>query len=204
MNNGRVSTIEQLETLYSQPAPASVAKELPCLNEHYRRFILASPYVSVASIGPTGLDCSPRGDSPGFVHVLDDSTLVIPDRRGNNRLDTLRNIIFAPHVALLFMIPGLNETIRINGQAYVTTDPDLLQRFVVGEKRPVTAIVVDIEQVYFQCARALKRSKLWDSSKHVDPETLPSAGTLIKSAVPEFEADAYDSVLKERQEKTLW
>ncbi len=204
MIKDRILTLEQLEVLYEAPQLPSVAKELPCLNEHYREFIRASPYVSLASIGPGGLDCSPRGDSPGFVHIVDNSTLAIPDRRGNNRIDTLRNIVSNPAVGLLFMIPGLNETIRVNGQAHISTDRALLEILQVDGKLPVTAIVVTIERVFFQCARALKRSKLWDPAQHTDPKLLPSAGTLIKSAINEFDADAYDAQLEDRQAKTLW
>lgn len=200
----QVLTLEELESLYAAPQKASVAKELSQLNEHYRKFIEVSPYVSVATSGPEGLDCSPRGDAPGFVNVLDDRTLAIPDRRGNNRLDTLRNIVLNPSIALLFMIPGLNETIRINGQAQVSTERALLESFEVSGKLPVTAIVVSIEQVYFQCARALKRSRLWDNSLHIDPASLPSAGTLIKSSLQGFDAEEYDRELRTRQENTLW
>ena len=204
MDFNRVSSLEQLSVLYSAPAAASVAKEITFLNELYQRFILASPFALIASTGPTGLDCSPRGDSPGFVRILDKNTLAIPDRPGNNRLDTLRNILSDPHVGLLFIIPGLNETIRVNGRAFLTTDSHLLQSFEVNEKSPISAIVVDIDQVYFQCARALKRSRLWESSGHVDPESLPSAGALIKSAMADFDAEAYDGALQNRQAKTLW
>lgn len=199
-----VTTIQQLESLYATPQKASIAKELTHLNEHYRKFIEASPYVSVATSGPDGLDCSPRGDAPGFIAIIDDHTLAIPDRRGNNRLDTLRNIVANPGIALLFMIPGLNETIRVNGQAYISTKQSLLESFEVNGKKPVTAIVVNIEKVYFQCARALKRSKLWDHSLHIDPSTLPSAGTLIKSSISDFDAAAYDEALEKRQRETLW
>lgn len=204
MKIDRIKTLEQLESLYSKPLATSVKKELPCLNEHYRKFILASPYISLASVGPDGLDCSPRGDSPGFVSILDDYTLAIPDRRGNNRIDTLRNIVSDPRIALLFMILGVNETIRINGRAYLTTDSQLLERFEVNGVCPVTVVIVNIDQVYFQCARALKRSNLWDPLLYVNTKSLPSAGTLINSAIKDFDADAYDAVLQERQAKTLW
>lgn len=202
--NDHVSTIKQLESLYASPHKPTLAKELTQLNEGYKKFINASPYVSVATSGPDGLDCSPRGDAPGFVKVLDDNTLVIPDRRGNNRLDTLRNIVSNPAIALLFMIPGVNETIRINGQAQISTNRSLLDSFDVGGKKPVTAIVVTVHQVYFQCARALKRSKLWDHTLHIDPASLPSAGSLIQSAMSDFDAEAYDQALQKRQDETLW
>ncbi len=202
--NDCVTTIKQLESLYAAPHKPSIAKELPQLNEDYKKFIEASPYVSVATSGPDGLDCSPRGDAPGFVSVLDDNTLALPDRRGNNRLDTLRNIVSNPAVAMLFMIPGVNETIRVNGRALISTNSDLLDTFDVGGKKPVTAIVVTVHQVYFQCARALKRSKLWDHTLHIDPASLPSAGSLIQSAISDFDAHAYDQALQKRQDETLW
>ena len=199
-----ITTIKQLESLYEAPHKPSIAKELPQLNEGYKKFIEASPYVSVATSGPDGLDCSPRGDAPGFVTVLDDNTLALPDRRGNNRLDTLRNIVSNPAIAMLFMIPGVNETIRVNGRALISTNSDLLDTFDVGGKKPVTAIVVTVHQVYFQCARALKRSKLWDHTLHIDPASLPSAGSLIQSAISDFDAQAYDQALQKRQDETLW
>ena len=204
VNEHRVDSVEALERLYAAPLASSVAKELPALNAHYRRLIEASPFLTIASTGPGGLDCSPRGDAPGFVAVLDERTLAIPDRRGNNRLDTLRNVVVDPRVALLFMIPGVEETLRVNGRAHLSTEDALLARFHVDGKRPVTAIVVGIERVYFQCARALKRSGLWDPARHVDPGTLPSAGTLIRSAIADFDAGAYDAELAARQARTLW
>ena len=200
----RINSIAELEALYPTPLESSVAKELSRLNEHYRLLIEASPYISIASVGPDGMDCSPRGDAPGFVKILDDHTLAIPDRRGNNRLDTLRNIVLDPRVALLFMIPGVNETLRVNGHAHLSIEPSLLNRFEVNSKFPTTAIIVSIERVYFQCARALKRSRLWDSAHHADPNMLPSVGTLIRSAIADFDAQAYDAKLQERQARTLY
>ncbi len=204
MLSKRINTLAELEALYPKPLEASVKKELPALNEYYREIIAASPFATIASSGPDGMDCSPRGDGAGFVQVLDDRTLAIPDRRGNNRLDTLRNIVVDPRVALLFLIPGYNETLRVNGQAYLTLDVQLLETFKVNGKVPQTAIVIEIDRVYFQCARALKRSQLWNPSSYRDVESLPSAGTLIRSAVNDFDAEAYDEQLQERQEKTLY
>jgi PPOX class probable FMN-dependent enzyme len=200
----RINTLAELDALYPKPLDSSVKKELPALNVHYRKIIAASPFLTIASIGPDGMDCSPRGDSAGFVKVLDDRSLVIPERRGNNRLDTLRNIVVDPRVALLFMIPGYNETLRINGNAYLTLDSELLTQFDANGKKPNTAIVVDIERVYFQCARALKRSQLWSNSNPSDVASLPSAGTLIRSAIADFDADEYDAQLQERQAQSLY
>ena len=200
----RVDSIEALERLYPAPLETSLDKELPALNAHYRRLVEASPFFAIASVGPGGLDCSPRGDARGFVRVLDDATLAFPDRRGNNRLDTLRNIVVDPRVALLFVIPGREETLRVNGRARVTAAPALLERFAVDGRAPVTAVTVGIGAVYFQCARALKRSGLWDPGSWADVSGLPSAGTLIRSAVRGFDAEGYDATLRERQARTLW
>jgi len=200
----RISTLTELEALYAKPSDASIAKEITTLNDEYKRLIASSSFLTIASISPEGMDCSPRGDSAGFVQVLDDQTLAIPDRRGNNRLDTLRNIVTDPRVALLLLIPGYNETLRVNGQAYISDEEALIERFDVGGKKPATVIVVEIEKIYFQCARALKRSHLWDKAYHVDASSLPSAGTLIRSADKGFDAQAYDGQLVERQKNTLY
>lgn len=174
------------------------------INAEYRRLIEAASFVTVASVGQKGLDCSPRGDKAGFVHILDNRTIALPDRRGNNRLDTLRNVLQDPRIALLFLIPGLNETLRINGRALISTNPNLLASFDVDGTLPVTALVVEIDTMFFQCARALKRSQLWDEESKVDPKTLPRAGELIKSVVVDFDADDYDAKLAARQACTLY
>lgn len=200
----RINTLAELEALYPKPLETSVNKELPALNEYYKEIIAASPFFSIASCGPEGMDCSPRGDGAGFVHVIDDQTLAIPDRRGNNRLDTLKNIVADPRVALLFLVPGYNETLRVNGNAYITSDEALLEQFDINGKKPTTAIIIEIDRVYFQCARALKRSKLWDDSSYLDVSSLPSAGTLIRSAIDDFDGKAYDDELQDRQARTLY
>lgn len=200
----RVTSIEQLEQLYARPSANAVGKETPRINPAYRALLEAAPFVAVASVGPGGMDCSPRGDAPGFVQILDERTIAIPDRRGNNRLDTLRNIVEDGRVALLFLIPGLDEALRINGRAHLSTDPSLLARSEVEGKRPVASMVVEIETLYFQCARALKRARLWAPEAQVDPTTLPSAGQLTRSVMPSFDAEAYDAALQERQARTLY
>ncbi len=200
----RIESLTDLEALYSPPLATTLNKETHCINDQYRCLIEASPFLTIASVGPEGMDCSPRGDAPGFVQIIDDRTIAIPDRRGNNRLDTLKNIVRDARVALLFMIPGWNETLRINGRAYLSTEPDLLARFAVNGSEPVTAIIVEIDAVYFQCARALKRSKLWDSDAQVDPQTLPKAGELIQSVIADFDAQDYDAALQSRQSKSLY
>ena len=202
-----IKTIAELEALYpgvAKISPATLGKETPIINDTYRQLIEAAPFLTIASIGPEGMDCSPRGDGPGFVHIVDERTIAIPDRRGNNRLDTLRNIVGDPRVALLFLIPGLDETLRINGRAHVSVEPALLELFEIEGKQPASAIIVEIDTLFFQCARALKRSRLWDMDAQVDPKTLPTAGQMIHSVISSFGADEYDAQLQDRQAKTMY
>ena len=175
----RVTTLEALEALYDKPYGPAIVKEIDRINPHYRTFIEAAPFFALATSGPDGLDCSPRGDAPGFVRVADEKTLLIPDRRGNNRLDSLRNIVSDPRVALLFLIPGIGETIRVIGRASISTDPALTETFIVNGKAPRSVIVVAVERVFYQCTKAIVRSKLWDPARHVDRKSLPSAGTIL-------------------------
>jgi PPOX class probable FMN-dependent enzyme len=200
-----IETLEQLAALYGEAGAISRTKEVHQLTPEYRRWIESAPFVALATSGPGGLDCSPRGDRAGeLLHVLDSKTLAVPDRRGNNRLDTLRNIVVDSRVALLFLIPGIDETLRINGRAVVSTDPPLIARFTKDGKSPRTVIVVSIESVYFQCARALKRAALWACTEHRDLSHVPTAGEMIKAIDLLFEADAYDAALSERQSSTLY
>ena len=142
----------------------------------YRKLVEASPFFALATIGPDGLDCSPRGDPNGFVRVVDEKTIVVPDRRGNNRIDSLRNLISDPRVALLFLIPGVSETLRIMGRATISTDPELCASFTMQGKAPRSVLVVKVEKVFFQCAKAIVRSKLWDPATQVERSSLPTAG----------------------------
>jgi PPOX class probable FMN-dependent enzyme len=174
-----VTTLEALAALYGEPYGPAIVKEIDHINPHYRKFIEAAPFFALATCGPEGLDCSPRGDAPGFVRVADAKTLHIPDRRGNNRIDSLRNIISDPRVALLFLIPGVGETIRVIGRASISTDPALTQSFIVNDKTPRTVIVVAVERVFYQCTKAIVRSKLWDPAGHIDRKSLPSAGAIL-------------------------
>ena len=199
-----VNSIDELESLYGTPGHTSLAKVSPKLTPAYQQILQASPFCAVATTGPEGLDCSPRGDASGFIHVLDERTLALPDRRGNNRLDTLRNIVRSGEIALLCLIPGVNETLRINGTAFVTTDPGLLAQLAVKRKLPTSAIIVNIREVYFQCARALVRSGLWLPEAQVERTSLPSAGQMTKSALPDFDAATYDAELPARQRDTLY
>jgi len=200
-----IATIEELEAIYGQPLEASIVKEVDFITPHYRTLIEASPFAVLATAGPEGLDCSPRGDRPGFVRIVDDKTVMMPDRRGNNRVDSLRNIVRDPRVALLFMIPGSGTTLRANGRAHLTTDADLLAAFAMEEKLPRSVIVIKVESIYFQCARAIVRSELWNPERHVDPETLPSPGQILADLSDNrVGGEAYDREWPSRAKKSLW
>ncbi len=201
----RLTSIEALEHLYGAPNPNSLRKEIPYLLPHYRAFIDASPFAILATSGPGGLDASPRGDAPGFVTVEDEKTLLIPDRRGNNRIDSLRNLITDPRAALIFLVPGVGETLRVIGRAQITLAPALLARFAVDGKQPRSVLVMHIESVYFQCSKALVRSKLWDPALHVDRKSLPSAGDILSAlSDAEFDGAKYDRELPERLKANLY
>ena len=201
-----ITSLAALEALYDQsPAQASILKEKDRVVPVYRALIEASPFAALATRGPEGLDCSPRGDGPGFIRVRDDKTLLLPDRRGNNRIDSLRNIVRDPQVALLFLIPGLGETLRVNGRAAISVEPALLESFSVDGKAPKSVLVIAVEAVYFQCARAIVRSDLWNPHKHVARSALPSAGQILAALSRSgFDGEAYDRALPERQRATLY
>ena len=174
-----ITTMEGLQALYGEKNPNSVIKELDRISDGYRKLIEAAPFVAVATSGPEGLDCSPKGDAAGFVRILDEQTLAIPDRPGNNRLDGFRNIVRDPRVALLFLIPGVGETLRVNGRAEISVEPNLMQSFAVNGKLPRCVMIVHIESVYFHCSKAIVRSKLWDEATKIDRKSLPSTGTIL-------------------------
>jgi len=166
-----------------RPLSHRLKKEVAYVHPCYRKFIEAAPFVLLATSGPDGLDLSPRGDAAGFVRVHDENTLLLPDRRGNNRIDSLRNIIHDPRVALLFLIPGIGETLRVVGSASIHIQPDLLATFAVDGKLPRSVLAIKVESVFFQCSRAVLRSHLWDSSKHVSRDDLPSPGSILAARV---------------------
>ncbi len=199
-----IDTLEALEALYGEPSRASIVKEAARLTPSYERFIARAPFVVVATSDGQRIDTSPRGDGPGFVHVLSPTRLVLPDRRGNNRIDSLRNVIVNPSLSLLFLIPGINETLRLRGRGAITADAAFCGRFTVDGKVPASALLIDIERVYFQCARALVRSRLWDPATHADRADVPSAGAMLKDADTTFDGDGYDAELADRQAHTLY
>ena len=201
-----IETLAQLEALYAvKPTDASIVKEVGALTPDYECLIAASPFAVLATCGADGLDASPRGDLPGFVRIVDATTLQFPDRAGNNRIDSLRNIVHDPHVALLFLIPGSGTTLRVNGRACILDDPQVLASFAVEGRAPRTVVRIAIETVYFQCARAVVRSRIWDAATHVDPATMPSAGQILANlSANRVGGKAYDEAWPERAAGTLW
>lgn len=200
-----ITSVEQLEALYGQPKGGAVIKEIDYISDHYKAFIEKAPFVVIATGGPEGLDTSPRGDPAGFVRVEGRHTVLIPDRRGNNRIDTLKNIVRDPRASLLFLIPGVGETLRINGRATITTDPDLCESFAINGKVPRSIICVTAERVYFQCQKALVRSRLWDPEARIDRKTLPTAGAIIEAlSTDDFDGKAYDEAYPERMKHIIY
>jgi PPOX class probable FMN-dependent enzyme len=198
-----LETLEELHALYGTPGPASLRKEAPRITPHYRRIIEAAPFLALATAGPEGLDCSPRGDRPGeLVRILDEATLALPDRRGNDRIDSLRNILRDPRVALMFLIPGSGNALRVNGRARITADAALFASFAVEGKTPRSVAVIAIETIYFQCARAVLRARLWEP--HPAPD-LPTPGEIL-AAMTEGEVGGprYDAEWPDRAARTLW
>ncbi len=185
MAEREVGSEQELRELYGLPGERAVAKEQPALDQHCRAFIAHAPFLVMGTAGADGrCDVSPKGDAPGFVHVLDDHHLVIPDRLGNNRLDGMRNIVENAHVGLLFFIPGREDTLRVNGRARIVRDDALLERLAVGGKRPVTALVVEVEQCFLHCARAFKRAGLWQPERWPDTTEVPSMQRAIWDLLP--------------------
>ena len=200
-----ISSMEELDAIYGAPVPAARIKEIDYISDHYRTFIEASPFVVLATAGAEGLDCSPRGDPKGFVRVADRHTLMIPDRRGNNRVDSLRNIVRDPRVALLFLIPGVGETMRVNGRAVLSTDLALRESFAMRGKSPACVIVVTAERVYPQCQKALVRSRLWDPATQMARSALPTIGQMLQAIAKDgFDGQAYDDAYPERLKQTIY
>lgn len=202
---GIIGSVEELEALYGQPMETSTVKEINHIAPEYRALIDASPFVALATSGPEGLDCSPRGDRTGLVRIQDEHTLLLPDRRGNNRADSLKNIVRDSRVALLFMIPGSGTTLRVNGRAHLSTDDELRASFTVEGQAPRCVIVIQVDAVYFQCARAIVRADLWNPERHVDPSTLPTPGQILaRLSENRVGGPDYDREWPERARASLW
>jgi hypothetical protein len=205
-DGGELRTEAALRTVYATPPRAVRDKALDHIDVHARSFIALSPFVCIGSSRPDGLaDVSPRGGEPGFIHVLDDKRLALPDRPGNNRLDTLTNIVQAPAVGLLFFVPGIEEMLRVNGLAAITTDEQLMARFIVDGKRPRSVIVIEAREVYLHCTKALKRADLWNPSRHVPRTALPSFGQMIRDQLKTFiPARVIDFALRQDAKRNLY
>ena len=179
-----IEDIAEIRSIYGEPMERAVKKQLPRLEKHSRAFIARSPFLVMATTDPNGrCDASPKGDAPGFVQVVDDETLLIPDRLGNNRVDTIGNLLERPGVGLIFFVPGLNETLRVNGRARITTDPALLEPLAVNGKVPRSGILVAAEEIYFHCGKALIRSDLWNPEKQLPKSEFPSLGRILADQI---------------------
>jgi PPOX class probable FMN-dependent enzyme len=200
-----ITNLEQLAKLNGNIMEASIKKEVPYVHPQYQALIEASPFAILATVGPDGLDTSPRGDPPGFVVVEDEKTLLMPERRGNNRVDSLSNIVADPRVALLFLIPGIGETLRVNGKAHISVDPALLQRFPMNGNLPKCVLVIKVDTVFFQCARAIHRSKLWQPIIEGANSKVPTPGKILEALTNSgIDGETYDCELPARQKATLY
>ena len=202
----RVRTVEELEGLYDAVGEATTVKVADRVTLEYRALIEASPFMALATAGPEGLDCSPRGDRPGeLVRIADERTLLLPDRRGNNRIDSLRNVLRDPHVALMFLIPGWGNALRVNGRAHIEIGADLLASFAVDGKPPRSVMVIEVGEVYFQCARAVIRAGLWDPERRANPRDLPTPGRILAAmSAGKMDGEAYDQAWSGRAAETMW
>lgn len=198
----QVESIEALEQLYDTVVPAAIDKVKTHITPKYKAWIDESRFVVLSTVGPSGTDASPRGDDGAVVRVVDQTTLWLPDWRGNNRLDSLRNIVEDGRVSLMFMVPGSNNVVRVNGTSYLTTDPAITTSFEQRGKHPRSVIVVTVGEIYYQCAKALMRSRLWQSDD--ESQRVPSAGQFIKELNGEFDAQAYDDGYAEYAKDRMW
>jgi len=200
-----IEDLDELSQIYGQPGAASLEKEIDYIADVYGTYIEHAPFVGLATVSEDGIDCSPRGDKPGFVRIADKQTLIMPDRRGNNRIDSLKNIIRDPRTSFMFLIPGSGSVLRASGKAKVCVDPELLASFDVEGKLPRSVIVLKIDKIYFQCARAIIRSGLWNQASHIEKDKLPSAGQML-SALSEGKVGgkSYDDGWAARAKETMW
>jgi len=203
--NSIVTSTDSLRALYAQPIDRIAKKQLDHVNEAGRAFIAASPFLVLATGGRQGLDCSPKGDQPGFVEVAEDGrTLFIPDRRGNNRIDGLKNLVEDPRIGLIFFVPGVNETYRVNGRAQISQDADIKGRFAVNGKEPATVLVVTVEETFPHCAKALVRSDLWKAGSRGRPQGAPTMGDFVAARNPGTDGAAFNVTYNEEIPRELY
>lgn len=200
----KIVNIEELEALYKDPSKLALAKEIDYINDSYQKFIEASPYCILSTYGEKGIDCTPRGDPAGFVRVIDKKTILLPDRKGNNRIDSLRNILLNSQVGLIFLVPNVGETIRVAGHAEILVDEELNASFAIKGKPALSVLKITVDKIYFHCGKSSMRSKLWKPETHPDRKSVPSAGQMGKEIDRSFDGDAYDKALPERYKATLY
>ena len=204
MNGHLITDLAALEALFGQVAQPSIAKETDSLHPVYARWIANARFAILATSGLDGVDVSPRGDAGPLVRIVDEHTLLLPERRGNNRIDSMRNLIADPRVGLIFLIPGVGETLRVRGRAQIDVDPALLASFAVDGKAPHCVLRIRVEKVFFQCARSILRSRLWHRDE-IDTSGVPSPGTILAALTDGgIDSDAYDSALPQRQRDSLY
>lgn len=204
----QITSVAELEKVYGEPVDRALWKEIDHINDHYKSFIEASPFLILATHGENGVDCSPRGDPAGFAKVNNPKNIMLPDRKGNNRLDSLRNILHNPKVGLIFLVPNAGETIRVSGFAEILVEPKLCKSFSMNGKPASSVLNITVEKAYFQCQKAIHRSKLWDSSSYIDRASLPSAGEMTqyfsdKKGIA-FDGETYDKNYSEHIKKTIY
>lgn len=201
-----LDTEADLRTVYKQPGGGAVGKDIAQIDAHFAHFISLSPFLCIGTAGENGLcDVSPRGGEPGFVHVIDARTLAIPDRPGNNRLDSLGNITRNPGVGLLFFVPGFEDTLRVNGVAHVTTEPELMARFTTDGKPPRSVLLIDVKEAYLHCVKAIKRAGLWTQEAQVDRATFPTAGQVYRDQLKlEIPGEVIDASLDQDARDNLY
>ena len=199
-----ITSEDELAAHYGAPRRPAVAKVAAEITPEYRAYIEHAPFCALASVGPEGIDCSPRGDNEPVVTIVDAKTLAMPDRRGNDRIDSLRNIVRDPRVSLMFLVPGSDTVIRVNGKGRMTADDDVCKKFEKEGKMPRTVLFIEIDEIYFQCAKSVLRSRLWDGGLG-DPSILPSAGAILQAmTAKEIVAETYDAEWPERARQTFW
>ena len=204
LNDPRITTPDQLRALFEAPSALVKRKVIPSLDKHCRAIIAASPFLCLSTSSAGGrIDVSPRGDAPGFVQVVDDKTLFIPDRPGNNRLDSMTNILENPHIGLLFIVPGMDETLRVFGTAELTRDPALLGRAAVGGKTPTLGIKITVAGAHLHCGKAFKRARLWDPEARIDRKSLPTLGRMVLDQIgaTDIPVEAADARIEESYRK---
>ncbi|MCF8507964.1 MAG: pyridoxamine 5'-phosphate oxidase family protein [Hyphomonadaceae bacterium] len=201
-----LNTEADLRTFYKQPGGGAVGKDIAQIDAHFAHFISLSPFLCIGTAGENGLcDVSPRGGEPGFVHVIDARTLAMPDRPGNNRLDSLGNITRNPGVGLLFFVPGFEDTLRVNGVAHVTTEPELMARFTTDGKPPRSVVLIDVKEAYLHCVKAIKRAGLWTQEAQVDRATFPTAGQVYRDQLKlEIPGEVIDASLDQDARDNLY